>query len=119
MKVAVSALGASWDAEVDPRFGRARRFVVIDTELGTLAAIDNPAAGAAQGAGVEAAAAVSRAGATAVLTGHCGPKAFAALAAAGVRVFVGAGGTVAAALAKYRTGELVEANAADAAGHGA
>ena len=117
MKVVVSAQAASWDAKVDPRFGRAPVFALIDTETGTLTAIVNEADESAQGAGVQAAATVSRAGATVVLTGHCGPKAFAALTAAGVRVFNGAEGTVASALAGFRAGKLSEAPSADVGGH--
>jgi predicted Fe-Mo cluster-binding NifX family protein len=119
MKVAVSAQAVRLDAAVDPRFGRAPLFVLIDTDSGVLTAIENGADASAQGAGVQAAAAISRAGAAVVLTGHCGPKAFAALSAAGIRVFTGAEGTVAGALARYRAGELVEARTADVGGHGA
>ena len=118
MKLVVTAEAASWDARVDPRFGRAPVFALVDTETRELTGIDNSRGVAAgQGAGAQAAAAVCRAGATAVLTGHCGPKAFAALAAGGVRVFTGAAGTVAEAVESFAAGTLVEARAADVDGH--
>jgi predicted Fe-Mo cluster-binding NifX family protein len=118
MKVAITAQGASWDAAVDPRFGRARTFVLVDTESRDLVEIPNTQAlDAAQGAGVQAAALVCRAGAEVIVTGHCGPKAFAALAAGRVRVFTGAEGTVADAVAMLAAGSLKEADGADVAGH--
>ncbi len=100
--VAVSAHGEGLMAEVDPRFGRAAGFVLSDA-AGTVAGyIDNGAGGAmGQGAGLAAAEAVARAGVRTLLTGQVGPKAAAALAAAGVRVVEGcAGMTVAEALCK-------------------
>jgi predicted Fe-Mo cluster-binding NifX family protein len=118
MKVIVTAQHAAWDALVDPRFGRARTFVLIDTESRELTEIANTQAlDAAQGAGVQAAALVCRAGAEAIVTGHCGPKAFGALVAGKVKVFTGAEGTVADAVAKLIAGSLQEASAADVAGH--
>jgi len=118
MKVVVTADRADWDAAVDPRFGRAAMFVVVDTESREIHGIDNSAGvQAAGGAGVQAAATVCRAGAEAIITGHCGPKAFATLAAGGVKVFTGADGTVADALARFEAGELTEAKLADVAGH--
>jgi predicted Fe-Mo cluster-binding NifX family protein len=118
MKVVVTAQGAAWDAPVDPRFGRARTFVLVDTESRDLVEVPNTQAlDAAQGAGVQAAALVCRSGAQAVITGHCGPKAFAALSAGGVNVYTGAEGTVANAVESLRTGALREAGSADVAGH--
>jgi predicted Fe-Mo cluster-binding NifX family protein len=118
MKVVVTAEAAAWTAPVDPRFGRAAVFVVVDTETRELSAVDNSRGVAAgQGAGVQAAATVCRTGAAAVLTGHCGPKAFAALSAGGVRVYTVAGGTVEEAVASFTAGTLVEAWSADVGGH--
>jgi len=118
MKVVVTAEAATWDACVDPRFGRAPVFVLVDTDTRELSGIDNSRGVAAgQGAVVQAVAVVCRTCATAVLTGHCGPKAFAALAAGGVRVFTGAAGTVAQAVESFAAGRLVEAQAADVGGH--
>ena len=100
--VAVSARGEGLMAEVDPRFGRAAGFFLSDA-AGTVAGyIDNAAAAAmGQGAGLAAAEAVVRVGVRTLLTGQVGPKAAAALAAAGVRVVEGcAGMTVAEALRK-------------------
>lgn len=118
MKVAITAKGNTPDAEVDPRFGRARQFVVMDTESERFEALDNEQnLNAAQGAGIQAAQSVVSKSVEAVVTGHCGPKAFRALTAAGVKVFVGASGTVAEAFIMYKKNELAEAGTADVEGH--
>ena len=72
---------------------------------------------AAQGAGIQAAEAVSRLGAECLITGHCGPKAFRTLQAAGIRVYTGAAGTVGEAIAALQQGRLALAEAADVDGH--
>ena len=118
MKVAVTAREASLDAAVDPRFGRAATFVLVDLDTMETATIDNSEGlDAAQGAGIQAAQAVVRAGAEVVLTGHCGPKAFRVLEAAGVRVCTGVEGVVSEVLGRFREGTLQPATAADVAGH--
>lgn len=118
MKIAVSACDPSLEAQVDPRFGRASYFLLVDPETLDLETVPNrPHLQAAQGAGIQAAALVARYRPTAVLTGHCGPKAFHTLQAAGIRVIVGVTGTVREALARYQTGELQPSPGPDVQGH--
>lgn len=118
MKVAVSARGQELESLVDQRFGRCGWFVVVDTVTGEHRAVNNGQnLNAAQGAGIQAANNVSRQGVEAVITGHCGPKAFRTLSAAGIKVFSGAEGTVAETLEKFKNGELKEAEGADVEGH--
>lgn len=118
MKIAVTSIGETMESPVDPRFGRARYFVVHDLDGGSWEVVDNGSAmDTAQGAGVQAAQRVARTGAGALATGHCGPKAFRALKAAGIEVFVGANGTVREAVERYRRGELTPAEAADVDAH--
>lgn len=107
MKVAVSALGPTLDAQVDERFGRAAYLLVHDTESGGTQIIDNnDNRNALQGAGLGAAESVGSSGATVVLTGHLGPKAYRALQLAGVSGFGGAGMTARQAIEAYERGEL-------------
>lgn len=118
MKIAVTAKGEGLSAEVDERFGRAARFVLYDTETKAAVAIDNgQSVNAASGAGIQAAETVARAGARCLITGHCGPKAFRTLSAAGIRVYHGATGTVADAIAAFEQGRLAPASAADVDSH--
>ena len=56
-------------------------------------------------------------GASAVLTGHCGPKAFRALTAVGIDIYTGASGTARDALDQLEAGKLERATEADVGGH--
>lgn len=118
MKLAVTAQGADMDAAVDPRFGRAKYFVVVDAESGEWRAVDNAVnLNAAQGAGIQAAQAVAALGVQAVLTGQVGPKALVALQAGKVAVFAGAAGTVRQAVEDWKAGRLKQADKASVEGH--
>ncbi len=109
MKIVVSAKGDTPESEVDPRFGRAAWFLVFDTEGGTWQAVNNASAiSAAHGAGIVSAEAVCRLGAGAVISGHVGPKAFAVLAAGGVKVYQGAERIVQVAVEDFQGGRLSE-----------
>jgi predicted Fe-Mo cluster-binding NifX family protein len=118
MKIAITATGKTLESPVDPRFGRAAYFVLVDTDTGALEAHDNAQnLNAAQGAGIQAAQIVSQLGAESVVTGHCGPKAFRTLQAAGIKVVVGAEGTVAQAVADVLSGRLKPGESPDVEGH--
>jgi len=118
MKVVVTATGGALTDSLDPRFGRAKYFIVVDTDTNELAAHDNVQnLNAAQGAGIQAAETVAQLGAEAVITGNVGPKAFRALNAAGIKVYLSGEGTVADAIRKFKAGELPEASAANVEGH--
>ena len=110
MRIAISSSGETADSQVDPRFGRAAFFMVVDMTTGAFEAHNNVQnLNAVQGAGIQAARHVADLGVDAVLTGHVGPKAFIALQAAGVTIFVGASGTVRQALEQHKAGQLAEA----------
>ncbi len=118
MKVLVTTKGRAPDSAVDPRFGRAELFAVVDTDTGKLEVVSNDEAReASQGAGVKAAELAASLGIEAVITGHCGPKAFSALRSAGIRVITGADGTVAEAVEAFERGRLKPADAPDVRGH--
>ncbi|MCL6610702.1 MAG: NifB/NifX family molybdenum-iron cluster-binding protein [Peptococcaceae bacterium] len=118
MRVAVSALGQDLESKVDPRFGRCKWFIVADTETGKYQSVSNEQnLNAGQGAGIQAAENASRLGVEAVITGHCGPKAFRVLKAAGIKLYSGVDGTVAESLEKLKKGMLKEAGGADVEGH--
>jgi predicted Fe-Mo cluster-binding NifX family protein len=109
MKIAVTSTGKTLDSQVDPRFGRAVCFIVIDTETMDFSIIENENVAAAGGAGVSSAKAVIDAGAEAILTGNCGPNAEHTLSAAGIKLYIGATGTVAEAVELFKSGKLTEA----------
>ena len=118
MKIAITAQGSSLDANVDPRFGRAGYFAMVDPDTMEFEVVDNKQNfQAAAGAGVQAAQLVAEHGATAVLTGNCGPKAFRTLSAADIEVFMGLNGTVKEAIAAYKSGDLTPAESANVEAH--
>lgn len=118
MNVAVTTGGSDWDAPVDARFGRARKFAVVDMEQRTLSIHDNAQnLNAAQGAGIQSAQTVVGLGVDAVISGHCGPKAFRVLKAAGIRIYTTQAATVKEAVDLFATGKLAEAADADVEGH--
>ena len=118
MKIAITTSGDTLDAPVDPRFGRAAAWILYDTESGEWERVDNTQnLNAVQGAGIQAAQAGPRLGAECLLTGHCGPKAFQVLQAAGIKVVVGVAGTVAQAIEQFKAGRLAPAESADVQGH--
>jgi len=86
VKIIISSQGGNLDSAVDPRFGRAAQFILYDTETASYETISNAQSlDAAQGAGIKAAETISRLGAQVLITGHCGPKAFETLKAAGIQ----------------------------------
>jgi len=118
MKIAITADRKGDGAQVDPRFGRAKYFAVCDTDSGECEYVDNAQnLNAMQGAGVQAAAAVAHTGAEVVITGNCGPKAFASLGQSGIKVVVGASGGVAEVLETFKRGEYEYADQSNVEGH--
>jgi predicted Fe-Mo cluster-binding NifX family protein len=109
MKIVVSAKGRAPDSEVDPRFGRAFCFLIFDTESGVWQAVDNAQAlSVAHGAGIQSAETVCRLGADIVISAHVGPKAFAVLAAGGVKIYQGDARTASEAVEAFKCGQLAE-----------
>ncbi|MBW1681104.1 MAG: NifB/NifX family molybdenum-iron cluster-binding protein [Deltaproteobacteria bacterium] len=118
MKIAVTARGPELDSEVDPRFGRASHILIVDADTMDFEALDNSEnANALKGAGIQAAKMVSEKGAEVLLTGFCGPNAFKALNAAGIRVANDASGTVREAVKAFQDGKLTLAEEANAEAH--
>ncbi len=118
MKVVVSSSGKTLDDSVDLRFGRAKQFLVVDTDTGEVRVVDNNQnVEAMQGAGIQAAQTVASESPEYVITGHCGPKAFSVLRAAGVGVITGFEGSVREAVEALKQGRLKASDAADVQGH--
>jgi len=118
MKIAITSQGKELDSPIDPRFGRARYFLVVDTDTGEVSVADNAQnLNAAQGAGIQAGRNVVELGAEAVITGHVGPKAFSTLQAGGVQIYTCTADTVGEAVAQFKAGSLQPAGGADVQGH--
>ena len=117
MKIAITSRGETLNSEVDPRFGRAASFIIIDTETMDFSVIENSNVAAAGGAGISSAKTVIDASTEAVLTGNCGPNAERTLSAAGVKLYTGAAGTVSEAVELFKNGKLTQANGPNVQSH--
>lgn len=118
MKIAISSSGKDMQSQLDPRFGRASYFIIVDPETMAYAALENKQnINLPQGAGIQAAKTIVDNKADVLITGHCGPKAFKVLQSVGVKLFIGATGSIADALQQYKNGDLEAANEADVEGH--
>ncbi len=106
MKICITSQGDNLDAEVDPRFGRAVYFLIVDTENMESEAIQNPYIQAGGGAGIQAAQFVANKDVEAIITGNIGPNSFQVLTEAGLSIISGVSGSVKSAIEKYKNGEL-------------
>ena len=120
MKIAITTETANLDSALDPRFGRAANFVIVDTETEEWEAYPNPALNASGGAGIQAAQFITEQGAQAAISGDFGPKAYNALAAGGVQMFLAPANETLTArelLARYAQGQLEQVSAPTNPGH--
>jgi len=106
VKICITSEGNNLDSNVDPRFGRCRYFIFLDTDTGNYEAVENTGINQSGGAGIQAAQLIISQGVKAVLTGNVGPNAFQALNAGKIGIYTGISGSVKEALALYKTGKL-------------
>ncbi len=110
MKIAISSTGETLASKVDPRFGRAPYFVIVEERPEDCLKIDalkNTAADAAMGAGTDAAQQVVRERIEAVISGAVGPNAFEIFEKLGVEVFLARGDmSVKEAYEQFKQGAL-------------
>jgi predicted Fe-Mo cluster-binding NifX family protein len=85
-KLCVSAKGPDLDAEIDPNFGRASYFLIVDPKTLEFKALANPYSEAGHGAGIQSAQLVAGQAVSTVLTGQVGPNAQRVLDSAGIRI---------------------------------
>lgn len=118
MKIAFTTNGKDLSSAIDTRFGRAPGFLIVDTETGeTTYETNEQNLNAAQGAGIQSAQNVAATGAKAIVSGHCGPKAFRILSASNIAIYTTDAPTIQEALDLFKAGKLTEANGADVEGH--
>jgi len=118
MKIAITAMGNTLESDVDPRFGRAKFFAIYETDDGSVEFVDNEQSlNTPSGAGIQAGSNVVKSGAKVLITGNCGPKAFRTLDAAGIKVVIGAKGTVGEVAEGFKKGEYEYATTANVEGH--
>ncbi len=117
MKIAISATGSDLDAQVDPRFGRCRYFVIVDLETTKFEALENSSAMGSGGVGISAAQMIAGKGVEAVITGNCGPNAHQALSAAGIKVITGVTSNIRDAIEDYKLGKVQASSQPNGSAH--
>ncbi len=110
MKICVTSSGSSADSRMDARFGRAEYFIIADTESMDFESVQNPAALAGGGAGVQSGQMMADRGIKAVVTGNVGPNAMNVLNASGIEVYRGKAVSVNENVEKFKAGELEKIN---------
>jgi len=103
MNILFSSKGETWDAELDPKFGRAAGFILYNIDKDELTYYSNEKnKNLDHGAGIQAGQQAAKLNASTVITGHVGPKAKSTLQAAGIEIFtVGEGHTIKEAYENY------------------
>ncbi len=85
-KICVTTKSPNLEAEIEPNFGRAAYFLIVDPITLEFKPIENPSIQAGHGAGIQSAQLVADQMVSAVLTGQVGPNAQKVLESAGIRV---------------------------------
>ena len=110
IKICISATGDNLSAFLDPRFGRAMFFLIINSEGELIKAIKNTGKQAMRGAGVTAAQIVADEKVDVIITGNIGPNASMVLSASKIKIFVGIPETpILDIIKKYQENKLQQA----------
>ena len=104
MIIAVTASKPELNSPVDPRFGRAPYFLIVNSDTMEFETEENANLNAASGVGIQSAQMIAGKKVDVLLTGSCGPNAFQTLQAAGINVVTGVAGRVEEAVKAYVSG---------------
>jgi predicted DNA-binding protein (UPF0251 family)/predicted Fe-Mo cluster-binding NifX family protein len=115
--IALTSIDGTLEGMVDERFGRARKLIIYSPTEETRVVENQTRRNLGQGVGIQTAQNIIDCGVRAVITGHLGPNAFRALAAAGIEAYSAINMTVADALNAYRKDMLKRLSEADVPGH--
>jgi predicted Fe-Mo cluster-binding NifX family protein len=108
-KIAICSTGSDPSSIVDERFGRCAYFMIWDSQTKEYTPLSNIDTESAHGAGTGAVQTLLGNNVDLILSQRIGPKAFAVLKEAGIKILSGiTGKTVADALISYENGELSE-----------
>ena len=117
MKICVTSIGDNIDSDVDPRFGRCKYFLIIDTDSMNVKPISNDSMMTSGGAGIQAAQMVAKTGAKTVITGNIGPNAFQTLKAADIKIITEVNGKIKDVVERFNQGKLEEIDSPSVGSH--
>ena len=106
MKIALTSVADNLDSEIDPRFGRAAFFLIINPETMDHQFLRNLNTEGRGGVGIQSAQMIIQEGVEAVITGKCGPNAFETLTAANLEIYEGITGSVRTAIEDFKNKKL-------------
>jgi len=107
MKIAFPTAGDNLNSVIEDVFGRAKSFLIFDTETKEIKIIDNTAnLSAAHGVGIKSAETVSKAGIDVMVCMNCGPKAQDVLESADVKIIVTDESTISKAIEKHNLNKV-------------
>ncbi|MFP4458445.1 MAG: NifB/NifX family molybdenum-iron cluster-binding protein [Candidatus Zixiibacteriota bacterium] len=92
MKFAITSNGKEKESTLDPRFGRARYFIIYDSEKSEIVDfLDNAAKSSGHGVGIRTSQVIIDNGIHGIVTGAVGPNAFGVLNQAGIKMYSNSG----------------------------
>ena len=107
MKIAISLEeNAGLESAASVIFGRCPFFMIVDAETMAFEILENPARQASGGAGIQAAQWVLDQGASTVISGNLGPKAFDVLSAGQAAAYNHNGGSAQSLIEAFQQGQL-------------
>jgi len=118
MKIVLTAQGEDLSSKLDPRFGRAKGFIVYDLEDDSFEYVSNiQNYSAPQGAGIQSAKNIVDTDASILISGHVGPKAFEVLKMAEIGIIYQEEEEIQKIIDAYKAGKLKVSDDANAESH--
>ena len=118
MKICITSVGPNLDSPIDPRFGRAQYFLLLDEKGKLKETLSNTAAAAMRGAGIVAAQTIASKKVDVLITGNIGPNAFGVLMSTSIKIFLATPGiTVKQAFSMWKENKLSQVQSPSVPGH--
>ncbi len=117
MKVIVSSTGNDVNSTISPVFGRAKFYILVNTEDFSFESFENPAITQSGGAGIQAAQFALKKNPESVISSNIGPNAYEVLTAGSVPCYIATSGTVRETIEAFNRGDLPMMGAANANSH--
>lgn len=110
MRICITAQNNDLNSEIDPRFGRCKYFIIVNTDTMEFEAIFNENATGTGGVGIQAGQLMAEKKVSSVITGNVGPNAFTTLKAANIIVYTNVKGSVINAIEEFKKNNLTKSN---------